>query len=115
MLGLSDSDYQPGEAPTPDQQPADVIVSPDTRRSNRIPPGQSRTRKWPVLDAFGTPQIDADRWRLQVFGLVERPLIFTLDEFKALPPRLCAGRLSLRDPLVAAGQSLGRRFHARAA
>ena len=33
-----------------------VVVSPDTRRANRLPPGQSRTRKWPVLDAHGTPE-----------------------------------------------------------
>lgn len=85
MLGLTDSDYQAGEAPTPDQQPAGVIISPDTRRQRRVPPGQSRTRKWPVLDAFGTPKIDASKWRLQIFGLVDRPLTFTLDEFKSLP------------------------------
>src|SRR6267142_983795 len=82
---FTDPNYQTGDPPAPDKQPEDVIVSPDTRRTTRIPPGQSRTRKWPVLDAFGTPQISPDKWRLQLFGLVERPLIFTLAEFKALP------------------------------
>jgi DMSO/TMAO reductase YedYZ molybdopterin-dependent catalytic subunit len=38
-----------------------------------------------VLDAFGTPQVDPDKWRLQVFGLVERPLVLSLAEFQALP------------------------------
>ena len=38
----------------------DVIVSPDTRRENRVPPGQTRTRKWPVLDAHGTPHVDLE-------------------------------------------------------
>jgi hypothetical protein len=33
----------------------DVIVSPDTQRERRLPPGQSRTEKWPVLDASGPP------------------------------------------------------------
>jgi DMSO/TMAO reductase YedYZ molybdopterin-dependent catalytic subunit len=82
---LTDPKYQAGEVPSPDEQSEGVIISPDTRRGERIPPGQSRTRKWPVLDAFGTPQIPAGRWRLQVFGLVERPLLFSLSEFQALP------------------------------
>src|SRR5688572_7846837 len=80
-----DPKYQPGEPTRPDQQPAGTIISPDTRRSNRIPPGQSRTRKWPVLDAFGTPALPVDNWRLQIFGLVERPLTFSLAEFRELP------------------------------
>ena len=82
----TDPKYQPGEPLQPDALPPEVIVSPDTRRADRIPPGQSRTRKWPVLDAFGTPQVPPpEKWRLQVFGLVERPLIFTLAEFQQLP------------------------------
>jgi DMSO/TMAO reductase YedYZ molybdopterin-dependent catalytic subunit len=85
MSGLTDPKYQTGEPPAPDHQSAGVIVSPDTQRTNRIPPGQSRTRKWPVLDAFGTPQVTVDKWRLQIFGLVERPLLLTLQEFQALP------------------------------
>lgn len=80
-----DVDYQAGEAPSPDEQPADVIISSDTRRAGRLPPGQVRTRKWPVLDAFGTPQLDPARWRLQIFGLVDRPLVLTREEFQSLP------------------------------
>ena len=82
---LRDVKYQKGDAPAAGEQAGDVIVSPDTRRASRIPPGQSRTRKWPVLDAFGTPQVDVAKWRLQIFGLVERPLVFSLAEFQALP------------------------------
>jgi len=54
----------------------DVIVSPDTRRAKRIPPGQSRTRKWLVLDASGPPSIDISRWRLRIGGLVGRPAVW---------------------------------------
>lgn len=81
----SDPKYQSDDPPSPAEQPAGVIISPDTRRENRIPPGQSRTRKWPVLDAFGPPQIDLANWKLDIFGAVERPLVFTLAEFQALP------------------------------
>lgn len=77
--------YQSGEAPAPDGLDPGIIVSPDTRRSQRIPPGQSRTRKWPVLDASGPPALDPAQWSLKVFGLVERPLSFTLEEFRTLP------------------------------
>ncbi|HUQ68989.1 MAG TPA: sulfite oxidase-like oxidoreductase [Planctomycetaceae bacterium] len=77
--------YQDGEPPRPDEVPAGVIVSPDTRRDNRVPPGQSRTRKWPVLQYGRVPEISTDRWRLEVKGLVDRPLRFTWDEFRALP------------------------------
>ncbi|HEX7175421.1 MAG TPA: sulfite oxidase-like oxidoreductase [Pyrinomonadaceae bacterium] len=63
----------------------DVIVSPDTRREQRLPPGQTRTRKWPVLDAHGTPDVDLETWEFEVTGLVERPLKWSLDEFMQLP------------------------------
>jgi len=63
----------------------DVIVSPDTYRENRIPPGQSRTKKWPVLDASGPPRIDLTQWRLRLTGLVNHPAEFTWQEFLDLP------------------------------
>jgi DMSO/TMAO reductase YedYZ molybdopterin-dependent catalytic subunit len=64
---------------------AGIIVSPDTRREKRLPPGQSRTRKWPVLHYGHVPTISLDRWRLEIFGLVENVLTFTWPEFQALP------------------------------
>lgn len=77
--------YQAGEPQGLGDVPVGIIISPDTRRDNRIPPGQSRTRKWPVLDASGTPRIDLPRWQLRVFGMVERTLTLTREEFAALP------------------------------
>jgi len=63
----------------------DVIISPDTRRENRIPPRQSRTVKWPVLDASGAPSIDLEKWRFSIAGLAEKPISWTWSEFQALP------------------------------
>jgi DMSO/TMAO reductase YedYZ molybdopterin-dependent catalytic subunit len=77
--------YQPGDPPRPEATEPGTIVSPDTRRGDRLPPGQTRTRKWPVLDAFGTPPVDPAGWSLRIFGLVERELRFNLEEFRALP------------------------------
>ncbi len=63
---------------------ADIIISPDTRREKRLPNGQSRTRKFPVLDAFGTPEIDLENWKFRIEGLVENPQILTMEEFTSL-------------------------------
>lgn len=82
---INDSLYQRGEPPKPEEvDDPEVIVSPDTRRDNRMPPGQSRTRKWPVLDAHGTPEIDLATWSFKVGGLVENELAWSLDEFMQL-------------------------------
>lgn len=84
-LFSSDPKYQSGEPPEPQGQPPEVIISADTRRENRIPPGQSRTRKWPVLDATGTPFFEPQTWQLKIFGLVENELTFDLETFRELP------------------------------
>ena len=62
-----------------------TIISPDTNRAQRIPPGQSRTKKWPVLDASGPPQVNLNAWKLRVFGLVRQPVEWTWEEFLQLP------------------------------
>ncbi len=85
MFGSDSAKYQHGDPRPPEALAPDVIISPDTRRANRIPPGQSRTRKWPVLHWGRVPQVPLDRWRLEVRGLVEQPLRLTWEEFRALP------------------------------
>ncbi|MEZ6058530.1 MAG: sulfite oxidase-like oxidoreductase [Planctomycetaceae bacterium] len=80
-----DPKYQPGEPPVPVGLSADVVISPDTLRADRIPPGQVRTRKWPVLHATTVPQIDLAEWTLTITGLVEHPLRWSWDEFRAFP------------------------------
>jgi DMSO/TMAO reductase YedYZ molybdopterin-dependent catalytic subunit len=83
---FKDQLYQSGEPRRAEEvQESDVIISPDTRKANRLPPGQSRTRKWPVLDAHGTPLIDLTTWEFAVDGLVEHPRAWSLDEFMQLP------------------------------
>src|SRR5207253_7917531 len=39
---------------------------------------------------FDIPHVDAETWRLEIGGLVERPLALTLDELKARPSRTLA-------------------------
>src|SRR5262245_50566170 len=77
--------YQTGEPAAAADVPPGTIISPDTERVQRVPPGQSRTRKWPVLDAGQPPPIDVTQWRLTVAGLVDPELGFDWREFQALP------------------------------
>jgi len=62
-----------------------VVVSPDTFRLNRIPPNQSRTKKWPILDAGGAPSIVQERWTLSIRGLVAQPISWSWQQIQALP------------------------------
>ena len=71
--------------PGPDALPDDVVVSPDTRRKERLPPNQSRTKKWPVLDAHGAPSIRMEDWKIEITGLVRSPLSFDWKAFRGLP------------------------------
>jgi len=85
MFSLKDPHTQEEALRTPDGLPGDVIVSPDTRRAQRVPPGQSRTRKWPVLDASGAPDIALDRWKFYLGGKVGRRVEWNWEEFQKLP------------------------------
>jgi DMSO/TMAO reductase YedYZ molybdopterin-dependent catalytic subunit len=59
----------------------------DARTSGkpRIPPGQSRTEKWPVLHYGDVPSVDLGRWAFEVNGLVEAPFTLSYPELTALP------------------------------
>lgn len=85
MFAMDQTKTQEEEVLNPDSVPAGIVVSPDTRRPDRIPPGQHRTRKWPVLDASGAPKIDLKSWAFSIEGLIGQPKQWTWDEFLALP------------------------------
>jgi DMSO/TMAO reductase YedYZ molybdopterin-dependent catalytic subunit len=85
MFGMDSSKLQDKQIPSPESLDEDVIVSPDTLRDNRIPPHQSRTLKWPVLDASGEPSLDLATWRFSIEGLVAKPISWNWQEFQALP------------------------------
>ncbi len=66
-----------------DSQPADRHDSP--RQEPRLPPGQVKTDKWPVLHYGSVPRVDLATWELRVDGLVEHPQRWTWEQFQALP------------------------------
>jgi len=51
----------------------------------RLPPGQRKTDRFPVLSKGDTPSFDPDEWRFEVWGAVDEELAFTYDEFRDLP------------------------------
>jgi DMSO/TMAO reductase YedYZ molybdopterin-dependent catalytic subunit len=53
--------------------------------SERLPPGQYLTKKWPVLSYEKTPRFDPATYRFKVWGEVEQPIELTWDELQALP------------------------------
>jgi DMSO/TMAO reductase YedYZ molybdopterin-dependent catalytic subunit len=55
------------------------------QHSGRLPPGQYVTEKWPVLHYGSVPRFDPAQWDFRIFGLVERPVTLSYEEFRALP------------------------------
>jgi DMSO/TMAO reductase YedYZ molybdopterin-dependent catalytic subunit len=50
----------------------------------RLPPGQSPTVKWPLLDLGESPQVSTAQWRLSIDGAVARPYVLDWDGFTAV-------------------------------
>jgi DMSO/TMAO reductase YedYZ molybdopterin-dependent catalytic subunit len=57
----------------------------DPAVADRIPPGQYRTQKFPVLHYGSVPNTDLARWDFKVFGQVDAPFTLTWSEFANLP------------------------------
>jgi DMSO/TMAO reductase YedYZ molybdopterin-dependent catalytic subunit len=63
----------------------DIIISPDTEKENRVPPGQRVRNDWPVLHDGEVPGIDTSTWMFRIWGLVEKERVLNFEEFMALP------------------------------
>jgi DMSO/TMAO reductase YedYZ molybdopterin-dependent catalytic subunit len=55
------------------------------QRGIRLPPGQSLTKDWPVLDLGLKPLIPLDQWELTVAGAVENRIRWSWKDFLAQP------------------------------
>lgn len=53
--------------------------------ADRLPPGQKRTDRFPVLDLGVQPEVPLDEWILTLNGCVQRPATLPWAEFNALP------------------------------
>lgn len=61
------------------------ITSSDTRRERRVPPGQSKTEKWPVLHYGNVPKVNLATWEFRIFGAVETEWRCGWEEFRTFP------------------------------
>lgn len=55
------------------------------RSENRLPPGQSLTRKFPVLHYGPVPRTDLSTWTVRVFGAVAEEITWNWEQFNQLP------------------------------
>lgn len=62
-----------------------VIRSPDTLRNDRVPPGQTLRKDWPVLHYGPVQRLEVSSWTLTLFGLIDRARKLTFSEFASLP------------------------------
>jgi DMSO/TMAO reductase YedYZ molybdopterin-dependent catalytic subunit len=62
----------------------------DAAVADRIPPGQYRTTKFPVLHYGSVPHTDLAKWDFKVWGEVDSPFTLTWEQFKALPRKTVA-------------------------
>jgi len=62
-----------------------LIGQPDPGHQRRLPPGQHVVKDWPVLDLGVVPNLSTRDWAFSVGGMVERPLQWSWDDFKAQP------------------------------
>lgn len=68
-----------------EKQRARGVVPLALASAGRLPPGQRLTTGFPVLDLGVQPDVPLHEWKLSLNGLVERPVVFSWDEFSALP------------------------------
>ncbi|WP_415380586.1 sulfite oxidase-like oxidoreductase [Halosimplex sp. TS25] len=52
---------------------------------DRLPPGQRKTERFPVLSLKDTPDFDPGEWEFTVHGAVEDELRYSWEEFQELP------------------------------
>ena len=62
-----------------------IIKSPDTLRTNRVPPGQKLTVKFPILHYGPVVQFDLTKWKFSISGLVDPSRELSYEEFTKLP------------------------------
>ncbi len=68
-----------------EKQKARGIAAREVPAGDRLPPGQTLTKGFPVLDLGIQPEIAPTDWRLKVDGLVGNPVNLTWQQFNALP------------------------------
>jgi len=61
------------------------VITANTALSDRVPPGQTVTERFPILHEGDVPEYDMSKWTLRVFGEVEEEKIFSYEDLLAMP------------------------------
>lgn len=79
--------FQEKMANTPSVSDSRPMGSGESNRHGmpKLPAGQTRTVKWPVLDLGFKPDISHQQWKLVVDGEVESPVTLNWEDFMSLP------------------------------
>ena len=54
-------------------------------KGQRLPPGQREAKGTPLRQIGAIPKADLNTWRLEVYGEVEKPTMFSFEELKTEP------------------------------
>lgn len=68
-----------------EKQKASGVRARDVRSADRLPPGQTLTNGFPVLDLGVRPDAAPEAWTLAIKGLVDAPVVLDWAAFRALP------------------------------
>ena len=60
----------------------------------QLPPGQTPTQAWPVLDLGVKPKVAREKWRLVVDGACQQPLCLGWDDLMAMETAWARARVS---------------------
>lgn len=55
------------------------------REDRILPPGQRKARGVPLRHIGDVPQVSAETWRFEVYGEVEAPKVFSLEDLRRMP------------------------------
>ena len=63
------------------RRPEQIKPAPDQGLGGRVPPGQFVSNKFPVLSYGSTPKLQLQAWRFRIFGLVDREVELSWEQF----------------------------------
>lgn len=78
------TDLDPNASPEAIPAVGELVISPDTRRDNRVPPGQRLTTGFPITHDGPVHRIDPAHWTFSINGLVEEERSLSFEEFVSL-------------------------------
>jgi DMSO/TMAO reductase YedYZ molybdopterin-dependent catalytic subunit len=61
------------------------VPTADALRSDRVPPGQTVTERFPILHEGEVPEYELAEWSLRIFGEVEEETLISYEDLLALP------------------------------